>query len=419
LDSKGSNKNTVKWLKLLFGGIIVCIAILASGFGVVSYTNSPTFCSSCHEMAPEHLTYSTSAHNQVSCVQCHVKPGFINMMTSKKQLLKEVYVHFKGIPEQIVQTKDQVVSNQSCLQCHSKNRLITATGDLKVNHPGHVKQGIPCIICHSGVAHAKIAARGLNVSKDQAKWTKASTEKLIDEKYSRPNMGTCIDCHDKVNNGEKPWEDITYTMTANPKKINNDISEATPAETANEAQNSEAIQNKKTQGLILQAIGKQKKNVKISMECKTCHKIVKVPKLHKNPEWPVNHGDTAMKELNKCLNCHQDSKWVKDVPQEDITSLLEISKQKAKYTANYALVKVQSRTNKFCSTCHSYHPPSHNQANNWILGHALTGSFATERVKCYICHDKEKPKDSTAIKAPAPVYCDYCHIKDFSDDLYK
>ncbi|WML46051.1 NapC/NirT family cytochrome c [Neobacillus sp. PS3-40] len=411
MDSKGSNKNTVKWYKLLFGGIIVCIAILASGFGVVSYTNSPTFCSSCHEMAPEHLTYSTSAHNQVSCVQCHVKPGFINMMTSKKQLLKEVYVHFKGIPEQIVQTKDQVVSSQSCLQCHSKNRLITATGDLKVNHPGHVKQGIPCITCHSGVAHAKIAARGLNVSKDQDKWTKATTEKLIEEKYSRPNMGTCIDCHDKVNNGEKPWKDITYTMTANPKKMqnsNNGSPEATTAEIVEEVQNAEAVQNKKTQGLILQAIGKQKKNVKISMECKTCHKIVKVPKLHKNPEWPVNHGSTAMKELNKCLNCHQDSKWVKDVPQESITSLLELRRQKVNYTLNYELVKEQSRTNKFCSTCHSSKPPSHTQSN-WAPGHAVASADDNEKLKCYICHDKDTPPaGSTAIKAPAQS-CQHCH----------
>ena len=39
---------------------------------------------------------------------------------------------------------------------------VTASGDLKVNHKGHIDEGIPCITCHAGVVHAKMAARGIN-----------------------------------------------------------------------------------------------------------------------------------------------------------------------------------------------------------------------------------------------------------------
>jgi nitrate/TMAO reductase-like tetraheme cytochrome c subunit len=394
VGSQEKKKNPVKGFKFLVMGLIGVIAILASGYGVHSYTNSPSFCSSCHEMAPEYITYTQSAHNQISCVQCHDKPGFSNIIDNKTNLINAIKSHYSGIPKQILQTNVQIVSSDNCLKCHSKNRLVTATGDLKVNHPGHIKQGIPCITCHEGIAHTKIAARGLNTSTDRTKWTKATAKKLIDEQYSRPNMGTCIDCHDKVNNGEKPWKDTAYSM---PPKLE-DVGTV------------EENQDKKTQELILQAIGKQNAGVKISMECTTCHKIVKVPELHKSHDWSVNHGTTATKELDQCLNCHQDAKWIKKVPKEDIMTLLQMGKQKVKYIPNYEQVKEQSRSNKFCSTCHSNRPPSHSQVN-WAPGHKVASTEDSERLKCYICHDEnEAPKTgSVAVKSPAASSCQTCH----------
>lgn len=144
-------------------------------------TNSPTFCASCHEMAPEYSTFTASAHNQISCVQCHIKPGFTNMITHKMKSVKEVYYHVTGVPEQIVQTEEEAVSNENCLQCHSKNRLVTASGDLKVNHKGHIEKDIPCITCHAGVVHAKMATRGINVEEVRGEWTKESAEKLMEK----------------------------------------------------------------------------------------------------------------------------------------------------------------------------------------------------------------------------------------------
>jgi nitrate/TMAO reductase-like tetraheme cytochrome c subunit len=387
VGQRKKKKNPVKFLVI---GLIGMIALIASGYGVHSYTNSPSFCSSCHEMAPEYTSYKQSAHNQISCVQCHDKPGFSNIIGNKKNLIKAIKSHYNSeIPKQILQTNIQIVSSENCLKCHSKNRLVTATGDLKVNHPGHIKEGIPCITCHEGVAHSKIAARGLNTAKDRDKWSSTNVKKLTNELYTKPNMGTCIDCHDKVNNGEQPWKDIAYSMPPKPE----------------EAVTTEENQDKKTQKLILQAIGKQSANVKISMECTTCHKIVKVPKLHKNPDWPVNHGTTAIQKLDQCQNCHQDSKWIKKVPNEDIMTLLQKDKQNVKYKPDYEQTKNHSRTNQFCSTCHSNRPPSHTQTI-WALDHVLASSNENERQKCLICHDEKE--SSTTIEAPA-LACQTCH----------
>ncbi|WML46052.1 NapC/NirT family cytochrome c [Neobacillus sp. PS3-40] len=412
-------KNPVNRWKFLFASLVVCIIVFGGGYGVLSFTNSPSFCSSCHEMAPEYSTYTASSHNEISCVQCHIKPGFTNMITHKMKSMKEVYYHVTGVPKQIVQTEEEAVANENCLQCHSKNRLVTASGDLKVNHKGHIGKDIPCITCHAGVVHSKIAARGINIDKDRGEWTKANAEKLIEEKYLRPNMGTCIDCHDKVNKGEEPWKEASYSVLPNPEETKTEAKGSTEVATT-EAQDPEAAkaaQDQKTQGIILQAIGKEKANVKISMECTTCHKKVKVPQTHKTADWDHNHGGTAINKLNTCVNCHQDSKWAKAIPQEDIMSILKMGTKKVKYTPNIAVVKDQARINKFCSACHSKRPPGHENSEQWLTDHAKHAPSDAAKSQCFVCHDKEKPlPGSTQIKAPTDVYCKYCHRTGFKTD---
>lgn len=417
-------KNPVNRWKLLFASLVVLIVVGAGGYGVLSFTNSPSFCKSCHEMAPEYTTYTASAHNQISCVQCHIKPGTITMMVHKVKSLKEVYYHVTGVPNQIVQTEEEAVSNENCIQCHSKNRLVTASGDLKVNHKNHIEKGIPCITCHSGVVHAKIAARGINTKDVVGQWTEKSAQKLIEAKYLRPNMGTCIDCHEKVNKGEEPWKDVAYNVPPNPEEAVKKVEEnkkATTTEATKEGQSTEAVataHDEKTQKVILEALGNQTGEQKISMECKTCHKSTQIPKTHQTVDWNNNHGSTAVQTLDKCVNCHQDSKWVKEIPKEDILSLLKMGNQKVKYTPNVTLAKEESRTNKFCSACHSDRPAAHGDSNQWLTGHAAQAKTPEMKAECFVCHDREKPKaGSTDAKAPTDVYCQYCHRTGFKDDV--
>jgi cytochrome c-type protein NapC len=322
------------------------------------------------------------------------------MAIHKIKSVKEVYYHAIGKPNQIVQTEGEAVTNQNCLQCHLKNRLVTASKDLKVNHNGHIEKGVPCITCHAGVVHAKIASRGLNITEYLGYWTKENTKKVMQEKYLKPNMGTCIDCHDKVNNGEKPWKKISYSVPSHLEE----------PKTADKKAHSQ-----KTQRIILQAISKQSTNVKIYMKCETCHKEVSIPKSHKSYDWDYNHGSTiTVQGLGKCLNCHQDSKWIKEIPKDDIVAIFILNRSKIKGQSNLMLVK-QARKNQFCSTCHSsYKPPSHS-SSLWIEGHAWASSDDEDKLKCYVCHDKEKPQISSKyIKAPAEVYCEYCHKNGFS-----
>ncbi len=421
-------KDPVTRWKLMFISLITLIVVGAGGYGAIALTNSPAFCSSCHEMAPEYSTFTASAHNNITCVQCHIKPGAINMLTHKMKSMKEVYYHVTGVPKQIVQTEDEAVSDENCLQCHSKNRLVTPSGDLKVNHKGHLEEGVPCISCHAGVVHAKMAARGINTDEVRGEYTKEKAEKIMEKKYLSPNMGSCIDCHDKVNKGEKPWKDVAYLVPPNPEEMEKKLEENTkkvsdktkltePA--ANQSDEAGiAEHDEQTQKLILQAIGKQQKNVKISMACETCHKSTAIPKNHQTANWNNNHGGTAVAKLDQCMECHQDSKWKRDIPKEDIVSILKLGNEKKKYTPNYALAKEESRINKFCSTCHTDRPDSHGDSDQWLTAHAGKAKTADQKVQCFVCHDQEKPKpDSTHAKAPTDVYCQYCHRTGFKNDV--
>lgn len=387
-----TKKQTKRFTKLVIGLIAFLALLIVCGYGLNTYTNSTAFCESCHEMQPEVATHSVSVHKNVSCVQCHDKPGIQNIIPNKVQLLKEVYVHFTGVPNQITVKSPNDVPSENCLQCHSKTKLVKATGDLIVNHPGHIlKDGIPCITCHAGISHGKIAARGLNTAANRDNFTVANAKKIMAEQDVMPNMGTCIDCHDKVNKGQQPWKDADYVLPP-----------------INQTTNS-AAQNEQTQQLILEAIGKKNtKNLKISMSCKTCHKIVNIPKVHNNPDWQVNHGTEALKDLNTCLTCHQDSKWVKAVPKESMITALTGGNQQVKQTSNINQEIQEIRANEFCNTCHSNEPLSH-ISGDWAFDHAAAASTASETENCYVCHDAkdQQPLPNTPT-APA-VSCESCH----------
>ncbi|WP_318507296.1 cytochrome c3 family protein [Bacillus sp. T3] len=412
-NSREKKKSLHHW-KLIVAALTAFLALLGLIYGAISYTSTPPFCATCHEMAAEHVTFQASAHNQIKCTECHIKPGTANLVIHKVESLKEVYSHIVGPPDTIIQTV--AVSDENCKQCHSKNRLISATGDLIVNHDGHIEEGIPCITCHSGVAHAKVVERGINRSNTYDYWTTANAKKLIDEEYVRPNMGTCIDCHDQVNQGKKPWKDIAYSLPENPaeKKDSDSISAFKPTPEM-EAGVLERDVPENTQKIILQALGHQKDGVKISMDCFVCHQKINTPKNHGEETWGKRHGYFALNDLNECLKCHQDSKWVKKFKQQDIRELLSEDKELEKSVQYPISIKELSRKNDFCITCHSVsRPDDHLDRYTWLTDtHRMAGDSKEAREGCYVCHNFEKPEPSKGITAPSDVYCQFCHKNGF------
>ncbi len=404
-------KNPVNRWKLLFAALVVLVVGLGGMSGVVAFTNNPAFCNACHEMAPEYETFAASAHSEATCVDCHIAPGGpINMLLHKAESLKEVYYHIVGGPDPIVQTV--AVLDDNCLVCHSENRLVSATGDLIVAHKKHVDEDIPCVVCHSGVAHSKVVERDINDSSTYDDWTTENATKLMSKEYMNPNMGTCIDCHNKVNSGKKPWKDYAYQLPENGALANHGKDDKHAV-----AEGAKKDSHKETQNIILQAVGKQKVDVKLSMECATCHQEINTPKNHDNAAWDQNHGPHALTELDQCINCHTDSKWIRFFENQNIKELISTGNEKEKYTANPVVVKDQSRQNRFCSTCHADRPVGHVDSDTWLTAHADKAQTNEQKGNCYVCHDNEKPSESKEkVKAPTDVYCQFCHRTGFKGE---
>src|SRR5689334_12188128 len=61
---------------------IVLAAFLLGGIAI-PLTNHPDFCAGCHTIKPSYDTWKASTHKDVTCVACHVRPGFQHWLQDK------------------------------------------------------------------------------------------------------------------------------------------------------------------------------------------------------------------------------------------------------------------------------------------------------------------------------------------------
>lgn len=134
-------------------GIVVVLAALAGGtIAVTDYTSRPAFCTSCHEMSPYYAAWDAGAHAGVSCVSCHVDPGFQAQVSHKVTALKEVYDHFTTEPK--FPGAVTTIPDSRCLACHDE------TIDPKIpgfSHEAH-RGDRSCVDCHASAGHAVTSA---------------------------------------------------------------------------------------------------------------------------------------------------------------------------------------------------------------------------------------------------------------------
>lgn len=134
-------------------GTVVVLAALAGGIiAVTDYTSRPGFCTSCHEMSPYYAAWDAGAHAGVSCVSCHVDPGFQAQVSHKVTALKEVYDHFTTDPK--FPGAVTTIPDSRCLACHD------TTIDPKIpgfSHEAH-RGDRSCVDCHASAGHTVTSA---------------------------------------------------------------------------------------------------------------------------------------------------------------------------------------------------------------------------------------------------------------------
>ena len=199
---------------------VVIVTIIAAAFvlgGVaVPLTNHPDFCASCHTIRPSYDTWKVSTHKDVTCVACHVRPGFQNWLHDKAwNGSKDLAIYLFDTPTDPHNLVTKVDS-EVCMSCHHAILRVSevAPRDLPppvkdvgliMSHRAHMdaflKRGQEegCTTCHSRVVHEKpikgypiVIPRG-HVSEDSEPHYPDHPEGT---KLRAAAMADCFRCHD-------------------------------------------------------------------------------------------------------------------------------------------------------------------------------------------------------------------------------
>jgi nitrate/TMAO reductase-like tetraheme cytochrome c subunit len=204
--------NRTRWIAL---GVIILGAIAIGGVGI-PLTSHPQFCATCHNIRPSYDSWTVSTHKEVTCVECHVRPGVEGWLRDKAWAgTKDVAISLFGTPTDAHNLQATVVS-EVCLRCHRHILRTTeiAPRDLPkpvqdvglvMSHKKHMEafakrgRGEGCTTCHSRVVHEKpikgypnVIPRG-HVAVDGKPHAPDHPEGSV---LHRKAMNDCFRCHD-------------------------------------------------------------------------------------------------------------------------------------------------------------------------------------------------------------------------------
>ena len=150
------------WLTTLV--VVGFVAVLAALVVIpVWATDTPTYCMSCKATQPAGRAWEQSTHANVSCVQCHVPPGFASAVKWRSREWLNIWADYLNVPR--VPSKGSRPGNANCLKCHSLKRIPERSGGIRMPHQVHVDlRDLTCADCHSQVAHPKAGTTGTGVS---------------------------------------------------------------------------------------------------------------------------------------------------------------------------------------------------------------------------------------------------------------
>ena len=197
--------------------ILAMLVVLAlGGAAAIPFTNQPTFCASCHTIKPSYESWARSSHKDVTCVDCHVRPGISGFIQDKVYAgLEDVAITFFGTPTEPHNLQSHVYSSV-CLGCHRAILRVTEVSSrdlpspvknvgLIMDHREHMAafekrgQGEGCTTCHSRVVHGTpikgypiVIPRG-HVKLDDQPHT---PDLPPDSTLWKTTMADCMRCHD-------------------------------------------------------------------------------------------------------------------------------------------------------------------------------------------------------------------------------
>ena len=207
-------KYTIRILVILF------FALILAGISYTAWntTNPARSCASCHEIAPSHVSWSASAHRNVSCFKCHgtaLENGWHSI--SEKAMMIVRHIQNNPFPEDIRITESQMLAvMERCTDCHQQEYANWLSGGHSATyadimlHEEHNKTeqlNFDCLRCH-GMFYEGTILDVVEPVSIEGPWFLKDQE-LIE----RPVM-PCMTCHQIHTPGE-PAKKPDYTIPKN------------------------------------------------------------------------------------------------------------------------------------------------------------------------------------------------------------
>ncbi|HEB12644.1 MAG TPA: hypothetical protein ENI11_03095 [Actinobacteria bacterium] len=136
--------------KFLLYVALVLFLLVASRFAFRTTTVVTSMCGACHETRAQYAAWKKSVHSNVSCLDCHVKPGLAGYVDGPMRALGSLGAKFTGTRRAVATD----VNDDNCLNCHDTiiDDIVIKRG-IKVKHREIIDDGRRCGDCHAGVGH--------------------------------------------------------------------------------------------------------------------------------------------------------------------------------------------------------------------------------------------------------------------------
>ncbi|MDO8847562.1 MAG: cytochrome c3 family protein [Coriobacteriia bacterium] len=243
------------------GTALLLVLVGIVGSSVVTY--APGACVGCHD-ARVLDGHETSAHADVSCLECHTAYSAFGGLVGATHAVGAVLR-----PSGAARSSAGAVDSASCSTCHPHESTVqvTISRGVRMSHAGLTEGGYECVDCHEGLVHG-VAAGKLPV----------------------PTMGMCTRCHDGI-------AETAQCDTCHPERAPDDGDRLRDAEWA-----------------ITHGSGwEQAHGLGDLATCGVCHEPGKCVKCHGTrlphpSDFGVTHGQEAIAVgAASCKTCHTDA----------------------------------------------------------------------------------------------------------------
>ena len=232
-------------LVMTIAGLTV-INLLVLGFGgaaILHHMDSPEFCgTTCHEvMNPEWVTYQSSPHAHVACVECHVGEGFDALVSAKLNGLRQMWLVTTGGYNRPIPTPVHTLrpARETCEKCHWPDKFYGdriktfarfqpdaastpqySTLALKVGAGGeegkiHWHVSAENEVRYQPVTDDRMQMAWVEVKRD-GEFHRYTNRRAVarDREHPEERVLDCIDCHNRATHVYRTPEDVVDGLLA-------------------------------------------------------------------------------------------------------------------------------------------------------------------------------------------------------------